>query len=563
MPKGAICPTVKGAVPPITAYAEILSRKFGIDYSDFTEDERSCITRKIKVLHDEGYDGDQATAIAIKHCSPTKAQSKAQIGGNYTWSRNDDGTYNMFDIPVFCCHTRKLGMRLVSGADGEPRVEEVKIDVDEKWLSRAVELNRRRYDQDGYLSPLHVRHHPQKEGEIDQSYPAGFFMLKDIRTMKYGGEELPTLYADFVKIPAAVFEDIRRCRLPYRSVESLPPKFEEIDSIALMATEVPWFRFPLLTPGKEIDRRVYSAETFNDAFRGYARSDGGRWSALFYQAGEEFDEKGKDGKGEAADAEEGGNGGPNGVEGVGKGRTSNFKKMPSSDDPSGYMTDEDVDDEDRADMESEGEGDSTMGKILEVLNVMVKGQEILLRKLGGADAPPSTPPVGAPVQEGAGNAAVPAPMQAHAARMAALEDVVTSMKRDKELGEKVRATLAKLASYNLGSDAEAKLLAAAKAAKDPDSVLKVYEETIITYAAPMPPSGSRSDAVGYVPASGKPVPEEVKEYQSRGPEAVEKALRYAGAYEEAVRSGAINQREISKKDFIRYNVDRDFSKLTG
>jgi len=154
-------------------------------------------------------------------------------GGGYRAEQNSDGTWNVLDVPIFGEH-----VRMYEGE--EPFV------VDRQWLESAVKAAQDRWTQDGYLPPLHVRHH----SSMQSAESAGHFMLKGLQRITYEGKPLTVVMADLLRIPSWIYEEIRDGRLPYRSVEILEDR-PEIDSLALLDHEVPYFRFPLLTIATE------------------------------------------------------------------------------------------------------------------------------------------------------------------------------------------------------------------------------------------------------------------------------------------------------------------------
>jgi hypothetical protein len=115
------------------------------------------------------------------------------------------------------------------------------------WMRKAIENSRARNDE-GYLAPLHIKHH----GFGVETKRAGFFRLTRVGLMRYEGEDLPAVFADFIRIPEDVFATIERGEVPYRSVEIHDWRIPEIDSLALLEDEVPFFRLELLTVGKKI-----------------------------------------------------------------------------------------------------------------------------------------------------------------------------------------------------------------------------------------------------------------------------------------------------------------------
>ena len=158
-------------------------------------------------------------------------------GGQFTARENPDGTYNVMDVPIFAEHTVKT-----------PKGEEFRID--REWMSKAIKNASLRRSRDNYLAPCHINHH----GTGRDVQPAGFFLPKHVDSIEFEGREVDVMFADLVAIPRDVYQKIKQGGLPFRSVEShriTSPK-PEIDSLALMADEVPFFRLSLLTIGKEI-----------------------------------------------------------------------------------------------------------------------------------------------------------------------------------------------------------------------------------------------------------------------------------------------------------------------
>lgn len=154
-------------------------------------------------------------------------------GGLYTAKANADGTYDIYDVPIFAELPK-----------GEKRNAQ---DIDKKWMEACVAQHLLRQGE-GYLAPMHVKHH----GDGEQTQRAGFFLPKAVKTLRYNGRAIAALYADMLAIPAAVFESIQRGELNYRSVEVATWDKAEIASLALLDDEAPFFKFELLTVGKVI-----------------------------------------------------------------------------------------------------------------------------------------------------------------------------------------------------------------------------------------------------------------------------------------------------------------------
>ena len=142
-----------------------------------------------------------------------------------------DGTWTIYDVPVFGAHVDNRG--------SEPLV------FSRSWLVKALKAAQTRHSE-GYYPPLHIRHHGEEGVEA-----AGRVRLTRVADHPHGGSPIPTIFADLVGVKQEVYDRIRGGELPYRSVEILDTSRAEIDSLALLDDEVPFFRFPLLRVGKE------------------------------------------------------------------------------------------------------------------------------------------------------------------------------------------------------------------------------------------------------------------------------------------------------------------------
>jgi hypothetical protein len=112
---------------------------------------------------------------------------------------------------------------------------------DKQWLEQAV-MAARQAELEGYLPPLHIRHHddgPQPE-------PAGFFRIRGSGPITFKGKQRTAIYADLTITRPMVEEDILKARLPYRSVEIFDVDVPTINSLALLDHEPPYLELPML-----------------------------------------------------------------------------------------------------------------------------------------------------------------------------------------------------------------------------------------------------------------------------------------------------------------------------
>lgn len=148
----------------------------------------------------------------------------------YRATRNADGRYAIFDVPV-------LGPM----AKGERGLTSA---IDREWLKAALEKATQRLGE-GYRPPVHLNHHSAPSS--GQWTPrVGFMHLRRVGDIEVGGETVPALFADIEDVDEGTFREIAASRFPYRSVEILDPESREVDSLALLDDRVPHFRFPNL-----------------------------------------------------------------------------------------------------------------------------------------------------------------------------------------------------------------------------------------------------------------------------------------------------------------------------
>lgn len=178
-----------------------------------------CISRKIGIHKKEGMPQDQAVAVAHKKCKNS--------AGGYTFSESDDGMYVIHDVPIMA--------EVPKGEKGNRKR------VGKQWMVKAVLKAKKRFREDGYKAPLHVEHHGKSETRA-----AGFVRPTAVRQFKYEGRPVFAIFAD-LEVTPEILTEIKERRLPYRSVEIFTWDKPEINSLALLTTEVPFFRFDVLT----------------------------------------------------------------------------------------------------------------------------------------------------------------------------------------------------------------------------------------------------------------------------------------------------------------------------
>ncbi len=242
----------------------------GHNLQEFTPAEQACISSTISKGVDDGKPMDQAIAIAISECAPSKVEASADLtdisdipGGRYTAIDNGDGTFDILDVPIVA--------ELKKGEKNTP------FDIGRQWHLMALVTNQRR-EAEGHMAPLKI-HHP----ELGANRPerAGFLSLTRVGTVRMNGETMSALFARFRRVTAEAFLRIQNVELPYRSVEANWSAFE-IDAVALLDSEVPFHRMEMLTIG-QVEKASVSALRENKFALAYCAlgNEPGRGAALF------------------------------------------------------------------------------------------------------------------------------------------------------------------------------------------------------------------------------------------------------------------------------------------
>lgn len=150
----------------------------------------------------------------------------------YRTVQNPDGTWNVLNVPI-----------MASVPEGARNNED---ELGESWLKAALKKSQQR-EQEGYRAPLHIGHHEPDQSAAERPPMAGTFKLRRVGTIRHDGKKVPALFADLVGIPEWVFAEMKAGKLPYRSVEIFDPAKPEVNSLALLDSEVPFFRLPMTT----------------------------------------------------------------------------------------------------------------------------------------------------------------------------------------------------------------------------------------------------------------------------------------------------------------------------
>ncbi len=178
--------------------------------------------------------------------------TKLTTGAGYVAVDNGDGMFTIRDVPIFA--------EVPAGEKGAPRP------IGRPWMVAALQRNKRRAVE-GFLHPLHIRHHDM----VDQTEPAGHFELTRIAPLRFDGKTRLTMFAD-LHVHEDVYQRVKARKLPYRSVEVFDWSEPDINSLALLDTDEPFFRFEMLQIRDEIPAGGKASRFKADPVAAFVRS---------------------------------------------------------------------------------------------------------------------------------------------------------------------------------------------------------------------------------------------------------------------------------------------------
>lgn len=433
-------------------------------------------------------------------------------GGNYEATKHANGKYTIHNVTIFT--------QLPKGEKGNKKV------IGREWMQEAVEKSDLRYQQNKFLAPVHVHHHG---GLIDDTSEAGKLRLTKVDDIMYEGEKLPAIFADLININADVFDRIKAGELTYRSVEVYDWDNPEINSLALLDTEVPFFRLEMLTVGRIKDGlqpMAFSAEERKKTpSQGYIKADKGAFVLFNFRGGNMPDDKAEDIENEDK------------VKKDGETAPVNTEKDPAE------MPEKKVNGE--------------MGMLLRCMQAMARKLGVSEEDITGKPAPEPLAlegGEGTPVDEKVEEKVESTQMNLSAAavkRIASLEAKVSlttgkleKITADQEVDAAVTAVLKRLAPYNLGSNAKSELLRMAR--ENGVASLKVYASAVERHGAKDPsPFIDGADV-----ETGKGLAPEIMEFQKYGPSVVAKAMEFAATH----RSLGDRVKHIPVKEWLAANM---------
>lgn len=182
-------------------------------------------------------------------------ESQPKIGVKYRAVKNDDGTYSIFDVPIFGT--------LPAGQRGNEKT------IDREWMLKALE-RANTAAAGGFIPPVHFAH------PGGGSWKTCSFRLSRVGKMTLEGKEMDVLFADLLEVGEDIVQAIEAGQFPYRSVEVRDWNEPNVNALGLLSGDPPYFRFPRMI-GVQVEQQEIAGPAM--AF------DGGLVAALAADAG--------------------------------------------------------------------------------------------------------------------------------------------------------------------------------------------------------------------------------------------------------------------------------------
>jgi len=444
-------------------------------------------------------------------------------------TRNADGSLTVHDVPVFVTCTRG------------------KVEFAEAWLDKAL-ARAKQAESDGYLPPLHVRHH---EGDDSQVRSAGVFRITRKQMVRFKGGLRAALLADLIVTDPAAQADVLAKRLPYRSVEIFDVDNPNLDSLALLDHEAPFLELPMLVvrevvPGSgvqavgapvggAVSRETFSMERSNGEDGVVLSFSRQRFVSLMMEANAMPEDAPKDKKDDAPKKDGPPKGDKQGKDG-GEGGLDVGAVLAAIKNGSISVKDFAAIKDAMAAQESGGEEKTEPKPNADALPAPAAGPATAMRRSDGID---------------------PVEFARVSADAAAAKAELSQMKAERECNADVDAAVESLKDRALGSDVRGGLLKFRKA--HGAVAFKAYVEQMQAVA---PRIGATSDGrkAEDFGAQGANVPAVAMKYQKDGVDAVERAAKFAREHATLIAGG---HTRISVDRYVEINMAGGAKAIVG
>lgn len=411
---------------------------------------------------------------------------------------------------------------------------------DAEWISAAV-LKAKQAEAEGYLPPLHVRHHGESEDSNVRA--AGFFRIVGTKVIRFKGENRMAVIADLVITDPTVEQEVLAKRLPYRSVEIFDINKPALDSLALLDHEAPYLELPMLMVGHVTDTGsispVVANATFSNPWRKkHSTSDAGLVACFRRGSNAHLFYEDK--------------------------MASKYEKTEEVKDsePEAKMADDAADDKPEGENMAEGGVDvAAVVKAIEDGTISIADMEAILNAIaavqGGAGEPAAET---AEAAEAPAEAPVPGEsMRSEMARLRGEVDATKARLNERDKADQRRSdidvAMQRLEGKPMGADVASKLENFHKA--HGPAAFKAYVDALVNTFASLGDSGKAAAAFA---AQSRATPDVAMAYVANGTDAVAKAAQFAREYHDLKERGMVR---MSEQRYVALNMERSGVSLTA
>lgn len=430
----------------------------------------------------------------------------------YRATKMDDGVLVVHDVPIFA------------------ECERGDMVFDSDWIAEAVK-KAKGAEGEGYLPPLHIRHHEPVTDATDSVRPAGYFRILGAAPITYRGKQRLAVMADLYITNEEAQKEVLHKQLPYRSVEIFNVEDPGLNSLALLDHEAPFLELPMLmvsdvrggsVPGGTFSRGWSMSTSENTAPVVACFSRGN--SAVFLMEESMSDSKKQD---------------------------ELFACDPDKDEK---MADK-PDDEKSEDMaEAPALDVDGVCKAIESGEISVADMDKILASIAqqkGAAEPEDEAEMPAPAAVPGGEA-----MKADASeKFAALQGEVEALraenekrKQDELRRQDVADAMTKLDGKPMGADLETRLVSFHR--EHGAKAFKAYVESMAQTFATLSSDGTSAERFARMDQT---VPEVAMKYQADGVDAVERAAKFAAEWQVLSSTG---HTRMSQEHYVKLNMEK-------
>lgn len=439
----------------------------------------------------------------------------------YEATRDAAGVLTVRDVPIFVECSRG------------------KHEFDAQWIEAAV-AKAKNAAAEGYLPPLHVRHH---EDGVDVK-PAGFFRITGTDRIRFKGEERLAVLADLVVTDPTVAAEVLAKRYPYRSVEIFNVGTPSIDSLALLDHEAPFLELPMLMVSR-VDESAPVASATTDRTPGStvaAIFRRGRSAALLFQMD---DPNKQDAPAPSPAAAVQDDKPETGVDP----QVAGIVKAIADGSISVAGLQQIIDAIKARTGDTDGEASADQMQQPAAGNAPAKapapgqGRASMKKDEKNMNTEPETP--AATMKGGEGEADLRVQMARMAGELEAEKAKAAEFRAEIARKEQVAVALKRLEGRPLGADLESKLVAFHKA--HGEAAFAAYVEAFATSVGPV----SKDNTTAMALKAADKVPAVALKYEEKGPEAVRRAVQFAAEWDQLAEKRATT---ITKERYVEIHM---------